>query len=162
MLGFSALSENPISSVNKVLELSASMTGLSVASSAAAGTLIGASTMSAISLQTTAGVRILGHSSTLESTSVASSSAVFIKGSTLETDLLSSFTQGSAAIRNRSGIATASANFIQSALGEKLFENLSTQDSVESFSDLVTSSSTENFTDLNTQTNTETFTDLET
>ena len=58
MLGFSALSENPISSVNKVLELSASMTGLAVSSSAAAGTLVGASTMSAISLQTSVGTRI--------------------------------------------------------------------------------------------------------
>ena len=50
MLGFSALSENPISRVNKVLELSASMTGLAVSSSAAARTLAGTSTMSAISL----------------------------------------------------------------------------------------------------------------
>jgi len=57
MLGFSALSENPISSVNKVLELSASMTGLSVASSAAAGTLVGEATMSSLSIQTSAGVR---------------------------------------------------------------------------------------------------------
>ena len=41
MLGFSALSENPISSVNKLLEISASMTGLAVQATAAAGTLIG-------------------------------------------------------------------------------------------------------------------------
>ena len=58
MLGFSALSENPISSVNKVLELSASMTGLAVSSSAAAGTLVGGATLSAISLQTSVGTRI--------------------------------------------------------------------------------------------------------
>ena len=90
MLGFSALSENPISSVNKVLELSASMTGLAVSSSAAAGTLVGASTMSASSIQTSTGVRILAHSASIISTSEASSSAVFIKGSTLQTDLISS------------------------------------------------------------------------
>ena len=90
MLGFSALSENPISSVNKVLELSASMTGLAVSSSAAAGTRVGASTMAASSLQTSTGIRIIPHSASLESTSVASSSAVFIKGSTLQTDLISS------------------------------------------------------------------------
>ena len=79
MLGFSALSENPISSVNKVLELSASMTGLAVSSSAAAGTLVGASTMSSSATQTTVGVRTLVHSASLESTSVASSSAVAIQ-----------------------------------------------------------------------------------
>ena len=95
---------------------------------------------------------LLVHTCTvLESTSVASSSAgVFIRGTISDTDLISSFTQGSSGIRQRSGISTVSANFIQSVLGEKLFENLSTQDSVESFSDLSTSSSTENFTDLET------------
>ena len=79
MLGFSALSENPISSINKVLELSASMIGLTVSSTLAAGTLVGASTMSSSAIQTSAGVRILVHSASLESTSVASSSAVFVK-----------------------------------------------------------------------------------
>ena len=71
MLGFSALSENPISSINKVLELSASMTGLGVQATAAAGTLVGASTMSSSAIQTTVGVRTLVHSASLESTSVA-------------------------------------------------------------------------------------------
>ena len=87
MLGFSALSENPISSVNKVLELSASMTGLGVQATAAAGTLVGSSTMSSSAIQTSTGVRILVHSASLESTSVTSSAAVFIKGSTLETNI---------------------------------------------------------------------------
>ena len=99
MLGFSALSENPISSVNKVLELSASMTGLGVQATAAAGTLIGASTMSATSTQTSTGVRILVHSASIESTSVASSSAVFIKGSTLQTDLVSSIVETATGVR---------------------------------------------------------------
>ena len=124
MLGFSALSENPISSVNKVLELSASMTGLSVASSAAAGTLIGASTMSATSTQTSTGVRILVHSASLESSSVASSSAVFIKGSTLQTDLVSSSVQTATGVRERFGTAVASLNTTQTATGELLFTEI--------------------------------------
>ena len=124
MLGFSALSENPISSVNKVLELSASMTGLAVSSSAAAGTLVGEATLSAISLQTTAGVRILGHSSTLASTSVASSSAVFIKGSTLETDLVSSSVQTTTGVRTLVGTSTQDFNLTQTAIGELLFTEI--------------------------------------
>ena len=79
MLGFSSLSENPISSINKVLELSASMTGLGVQATAAAGTLVGASTMSSSATQTSTGISILVHSASLESTSVASSSAVFVR-----------------------------------------------------------------------------------
>ena len=124
MLGFSALSENPISSVNKVLELSASMTGLSVASSAAAGTLIGASTMSATSTQTSTGVRILVHSASLESSSVASSSAVFIKGSTLQTDLVSSSVQTATGVRTLVGTSTQDMNFTQTAIGELLFTEI--------------------------------------
>ena len=124
MLGFSALSENPISSVNKVLELSASMTGLAVSSSAAAGTLVGEATLSAISLQTTAGVRILVHSASLDSSSVASSSAVFVKGSTLETDLVSSFVQTANGIGILVGTSTQDFNLTQTAIGELLFTEI--------------------------------------
>ena len=166
MLGFSALSENPISSVNKVLELSASMTGLAVSSSAAAGTLVGASTMSAISLQTSSGIRIIPHSASLESASVASSSAVFIKGSTLQTDLISSAVQTTNGIGILVGESTQDMNSTQTTVGEKLFDDLVTEDTslagfvVTLFPDLNTQTNTETFTDLNTQTNTETFTDL--
>ena len=124
MLGFSALSENPISSVNKVLELSASMTGLAVSSSAAAGTLVGASTMSANSTQTSTGVRILVHSASLESSSVASSSAVFIKGSTLQTDLVSSSVQTATGVRTLVGTSTQDFNLTQTATGELLFTEI--------------------------------------
>ena len=121
MLGFSALSENAISSVNKVLELSASMTGLAVSSSAAAGTLVGASTMSASSIQTSAGVRILAHSASIISISEASSSAVFIKGSTLQTDLISSAVQTTTGVRTLVGTSTQDINTTQTAIGELLF-----------------------------------------
>ena len=124
MLGFSALSENPISSVNKVLELSASMTGLAVQATAAAGTLIGASTMSATSTQTSTGVRILVHSASIESTSVTSSSAVFIKGSTLETDLVASSVQTTAGVRTLVGTSTKDLNFTQTTTGELLFTEI--------------------------------------
>ena len=124
MLGFSALSENPISSVNKVLELSASMTGLAVSSSAAAGTLVGASTMSASSIQTTVGVRTLVHSASIISSSEASSSAVFIKGSTLETNLVASSVQTTTGVRERFGTAVASLNTTQTTTGELLFTEI--------------------------------------
>jgi len=124
MLGFSTLSENPISSVNKVLELSASMTGLAVSSSAAAGTLVGASTMSSSATQTSTGVGIFVSSSTLDSSSVASSSAVFIKGSTLETSL--SFTSEQLSVGNSTlvGTSTQDVNFTQTTTGELLFTEI--------------------------------------
>ena len=124
MLGFSALSENPISSVNKVLELSASMTALAVSSSAAAGTLVGAASLSSSSIQTTVGVRTLVHSASLESTSVASSSAVFIKGSTLETDLVSSTVQTASGVRILVDASTQDINFTQTTTGELLFTEI--------------------------------------
>ena len=124
MLGFSSLSENPISSINKVLELSASMTGLGVQATAAAGTLVGASTMSAISLQTSAGIRIIPHSASLESTSVASSSAVFVKGSTLQTDLVSSTVQTATGVRILVGTSTQDINSTQTTTGELLFTEI--------------------------------------
>ena len=124
MLGFSALSENPISSVNKVLELSASMTGLAVSSSAGVSTLVGASTMSASAIQTTAGVRTLVNSASIISTSEASSSAVFVKGSTLETSL--SFTSEQLSVGNSTlvGTSTQDVNFTQTTTGELLFTEI--------------------------------------
>ena len=124
MLGFSALSENPISSVNKVLELSASMTGLAVSSSAGVSTLVGASTMSASAIQTTAGVRTLVDSASIISISEASSSAVFIKGSTLETDLVSSFVQTTNGIGILVGTSTQDINTTQTTTGELLFTEI--------------------------------------
>jgi hypothetical protein len=124
MLGFSALSENPISSVNKVLELSASMTGLAVSSSAAAGTLVGASTMSSSATQTSTGVGIFVSSSTLDSSSVASSSAVFIKGSTLETSLNFTSEQLSVSTLIATGVSTQDFNLTQTAIGELLFTEI--------------------------------------
>ena len=124
MLGFSSLSENPISSINKVLELSASMTGLGVQATAAAGTLVGASTMSSSAIQTTVGVRTLVHSASLESTSVASSSAVFVKGSTLQTDLVSSTVQTATGVRILDGTSTQDINSTQTTTGELLFTEI--------------------------------------
>ena len=122
MLGFSSLSENPISSINKVLELSASMTGLGVQATAAAGTLVGASTMSSSATQTSTGISILVHSASLESTSVASSSAVFVKGSTLETDLVSSTVQTATGVRILVGSSTQDSNFTQTTNGVVSFQ----------------------------------------
>ena len=124
MLGFSSLSENPISSINKVLELSASMTGLGVQATAAAGTLVGASTMSSSAIQPTVGVRTLVHSASLESTSVASSSAVFVKGSTLQTDLVSSTVQTATGVRILVGTSTQDINSTQTTTGELLFTEI--------------------------------------
>jgi hypothetical protein len=124
MLGFSALSENPISSVNKVLELSASMTGLGVQATAAAGTLVGASTMSSSAIQTSTGVGILVDSASLESTSVASSAAVFVKGSTLETDLVFSTVQTATGIGILVGTSTQDFNLTQTTTGELLFTEI--------------------------------------
>jgi len=124
MLGFSALSENPISSVNKVLELSASMTGLAVSSSAAAGTLVGEATLSASAIQTSAGIRILVDSASIISSSEASSSAVFVKGSTLETSLNFTSEQLSVSTLIATGVSTQDFNLTQTAIGELLFTEI--------------------------------------
>ena len=124
MLGFSALSENPISSVNKVLELSASMTGLGVQATAAAGTFVGSSTMSSSAIQTSTGVRILVHSASLESTSVTSSAAVFIKGSTLETNIEFLTEQLSVGNSILIGTSTQDINSTQTTTGELLFTEI--------------------------------------
>ena len=124
MLGFSSLSENPISSINKVLELSASMTGLGVQATAAAGTLVGSSTMSSSAIQTSTGVRILVHSASLESTSVTSSAAVFIKGSTLETNIEFLTEQLSVGNSILIGTSTQDINSTQTTTGELLFTEI--------------------------------------
>ena len=60
----------------------------------------------------------------------------------------------------------SNAALTQTTVGEKLFDDLVTEDTsvagfvVTLFPDLNTQTNTETFTDLNTQTNTETFTDL--
>ena len=101
-----------------------SMTALAVSSSAAAGTLVGASTMSSSAIQTTVGVRTLVHSASLESSSVASSAAVFIKGSTLQTNLVSSSVQTATGVRERFDTSTQDVNFTQTTTGELLFTEI--------------------------------------
>jgi hypothetical protein len=80
--------------------------------------------MSSSAIQTTVGVRTLVHSASLESTSVASSSAVFVKGSTLETDLVSSTVQTATGVRTLVGTSTQDLNFTQTSTGELLFTEI--------------------------------------
>ena len=90
------------------------------------------------------------------------SSAVFVKGTDQEIDINFTIDLSTVGTYQAEGFSTQSFNLTQTTIGDLQFEDLSTQDSVESFSDLSTSSSTESFTDLDTQTSTESWTDLET
>jgi hypothetical protein len=163
MLGHVALSETPISSISKILEGNAEMSGLASTASAGIGILAGIAEISGNFTQTSTGAVVPDIPvTTIDFNFTKTSSAVFVKGTNQEIDINFNIDQSTAGNVVLTGVSTQDFSFTKTSVGELQFEDLATQDSVESFSDLSTSSSTETFTDLNTQTNTETFTDLET
>ena len=164
MLGHVALSETPISSISKILEGNAEMSGLASTASAGIGILAGIAEMSGVFEQSAEGSAVpdIPVTSMVFTLDVGDITGRFVKGTDLTTSLTSSIDQSTAGIGVFVGVSTQDLNFTKTTVGELQFEDLSTQDSVESFSDLSTSSSTESFTDLNTQTSTESWTDLET
>ena len=164
MLGHVALSETPISSISKILEGNAEMSGLASTASAGIGILAGIAEMSGVFEQSTEGSAVpdIPVTSMVFTLDVGDITGLFVKGTDLTTSLTSSIDQSTAGIGVFTGVSTQDLNFTKTTVGELQFEDLSTQDNVESFSDLSTSSSTESFTDLDTQTSTESWTDLET
>ena len=164
MLGHVALSETPISSISKILEANAEMSGLASTASAGIGILAGIAEMSGVFEQSAEGPAVpdIPVTSMVFTLDVGDITGRFVKGTDLTTSLTSSIDQSTAGIGVFVGVSTQDLNFTKTTVGELQFEDLSTQDSVESFSDLSTSSSTESFTDLDTQTSTESWTDLET
>ena len=164
MLGHVALSETPISSISKILEGNAEMSGLASTASAGIGILAGVAEMSGVFEQSAEGSAVpdIPVTSMVFTLDVGDIAGRFVKGTDLTTSLTSSIDQSTAGIGVFVGVSTQDLNFTKTTVGELQFEDLSTQDSVESFSDLSTSSSTESFTDLDTQTSTESWTDLET
>ena len=164
MLGHVSLSETPISSITKILEGNAEMSGLASTASAGIGILAGVADMSGVFEQSVEGTAVpdIPVTSMVFTLDVGDITGRFVKGTDLTTSLTSSIDQSTAGIGVFTGVSTQDLNFTKTTVGELQFEDLSTQDSVESFSDLSTSSSTESFTDLDTQTSTESWTDLET
>ena len=163
MLGHVSLSETPISSIVKILDGSAEMSGLASTASAGIGILAGVAEMSGVFEQSAEGSAVPDIPvTTMDFNFTKTSSAVFVKGTDQEIDINFNIDQSTAGIGVFVGVSTQDLNFTKTTVGELQFEDLSTQDSVESFSDLSTSSSTESFTDLDTQTSTESWTDLET
>ena len=164
MLGHVSLSETPISSITKILEGNAEMSGLASTASAGIGILAGIAEMSGVFEQSAEGSAVpdIPVTSMVFTLDVGDITGRFVKGTDLTTNLTSSIDQSTAGIGVFVGVSTQDLNFTKTTVGELQFEDLSTQDSVESFSDLSTSSSTESFTDLDTQTSTESWTDLET
>ena len=164
MLGHVSLSETPISSISKILEGNAEMSGLASTASAGIGILAGVADMSGVFEQSVEGTAVpdIPVTSMVFTLDVGDITGRFVKGTDLTTSLTSSIDQSTAGIGVFTGVSTQDLNFTKTTVGELQFEDLSTQDSVESFSDLSTSSSTESFTDLDTQTSTESWTDLET
>lgn len=164
MLGHVSLSETPISSISKILEGNAEMSGLASTASAGIGILAGVADMSGVFEQSVEGTAVpdIPVTSMVFTLDLGDITGRFVKGTDLTTSLTSSIDQSTAGIGVFTGVSTQDLNFTKTTVGELQFEDLSTQDSVESFSDLSTSSSTESFTDLDTQTSTESWTDLET
>ena len=163
MLGHVSLSETPISSITKILEGNAEMSGIASKASAGIGILVGVADISGVFEQSTEGAVVPDIPvTTMDLNFTKTSSAVFVKGTDQEIDINFNIDQSALGVGVLTGASTQELNFTKTTIGELQFEDLSTQDSVESFSDLSTSSSTESFTDLDTQTSTESWTDLET
>ena len=164
MLGHVSLSETPISSIVKILDGSAEMSGLASTASAGIGILAGIAEMSGVFEQSTEGSAVpdIPVTSMIFTLDVGDITGLFVKGTDQEIDINFNIDQSALGVGVLTGASTQELNFTKTTIGELQFEDLSTQDSVESFSDLSTSSSTESFTDLDTQTSTENWTDLET
>ena len=125
MLGHVALSETPISSISKILEGNAEMSGIASKASAGIGILVGVADISGIFEQSAEGSVVPDIPvTTMDFNFTKTSSAVFVKGSTLQTDLVSSTVQTATGVRILVGTSTQDINSTQTTTGELLFTEI--------------------------------------
>ena len=125
MLGDVALSETPISSISKILEGNAEMSGIASKASAGIGILVGVADISGIFEQSAEGSVVPDIPvTTMDFNFTKTSSAVFVKGTDQEIDINFNFDQSAAGQYQGEGIATLDFNLTQTAIGELLFTEI--------------------------------------
>ena len=125
MLGHVALSETPISSISKILEGNAEMSGIVSKASAGIGILVGVADISGIFEQSAEGSVVPDIPvTTMDFNFTKTSSAVFVKGTDQEIDINFNFDQSAAGQYQGEGIATLDFNLTQTAIGELLFTEI--------------------------------------
>ena len=125
MLGHVALSETPISSISKILEGNAEMSGIASKASAGIGILVGVADISGIFEQSAEGSVVPDIPvTTMDLNFTKTSSAVFVKGTDQEIDINFNFDQSAAGQYQGEGIATLDFNLTQTAIGELLFTEI--------------------------------------
>ena len=123
MLGHVALSETPISSISKILEANAEMSGIASKASAGIGILVGVADISGIFEQSAEGSAVPDIPVTTMSFNFGLDDIPgrFVKGTELETDIEFLAEQSTAGIGIFTGVSTQDFNLTQTATGELLF-----------------------------------------
>ena len=125
MLGHVALSETPISSISKILEGNAEMSGLASTASAGIGILAGIAEMSGVFEQSTEGSVVPDIPvTTMDFNFTKTSSAVFVKGTDQEIDIEFLAEQLSVGNATLTGASTQNFNLTQTVTGELLFTEI--------------------------------------
>ena len=126
MLGHVALSETPISSISKILEGNAEMSGLASTASAGIGILAGIAEISANFVEDVEGSAIpdIPVTSMSFNLGLGDIPGRFVKGTELETSL--DFTSEQLSVGNAvlTGVSTQDFNLTQTATGELLFTEI--------------------------------------
>ena len=126
MLGHGALSETPISSISKILEGNAEMSGIASKASAGIGILVGVADISGIFEQSADGSAVPDIPVTSMSFNFGLDDIPgrFVKGTELETDIEFLAEQSTAGNGIFTGASTQDFNLTQTATGELLFTEI--------------------------------------
>ena len=125
MLGHVALSETPISSISKILEGNAEMSGIASKASAGIGILVGVADISGIFEQSAEGSAVPDIPvTTMDFNFTKTSSAVFVKGTDQEIDINFNIDQTTVGTYQAEGFSTQSFSLTQTATGELLFTEI--------------------------------------
>ena len=126
MLGHVALSETPISSISKILEGNAEMSGIASKASAGIGILVGIAEISANFVEEVEGAAIpdIPVTSMSFNFELDDIPGRFVKGTELETDIEFLAEQSTAGNGIFTGASTQDFNLTQTATGELLFTEI--------------------------------------
>jgi hypothetical protein len=126
MLGHVALSETPISSISKILEANAEMSGLASTASAGIGILAGIAEISANFVEDVEGSAVpdIPVTSMSFNLGLGDIPGRFVKGTELETDIEFTSEQVSVSTLIATGVSTQDFNLTQTATGELLFTEI--------------------------------------
>ena len=125
MLGHVALSETPISSISKILEGNAEMSGIASKASAGIGILVGVADISAIFVEEVgAAIPDIPVTSMSFNFGLDDIPGRFVKGTELETDIEFLAEQSTAGNGIFTGASTQDFNLTQTATGELLFTEI--------------------------------------